>query len=66
MLQFKIPGMTCGGCAASVRKALGTVVGVESAEIDLSTRTVALTGSADREAVTDALTRAGFDPSFEA
>lgn len=66
MLQFKVPGMSCGGCAASVRKALGTVAGVETAEIDLAARTVALTGSADREAVAQALTRAGFEPSFEA
>jgi len=32
---LRISGMTCGGCAASVEKALRTVAGVESVKVDL-------------------------------
>ncbi len=33
---FKIDGMTCGGCASSVRKVLDAQPGVTGAEVDLA------------------------------
>ena len=32
---LNVTGMTCGGCVASVRKALGALPGVESVEVSL-------------------------------
>jgi len=61
MVAFKVPGMTCGGCAASVRKALGKVAGVEEVEIDLTSKDVRVTGAARAEDVRTAITNAGFD-----
>jgi len=61
MVAFKVPGMTCGGCAASVRKALGTVSGVEDVQIDVATKDVRVTGAPDSESLRKALTNAGFE-----
>ncbi|WP_448207066.1 heavy-metal-associated domain-containing protein [Azospirillum sp. sgz302134] len=61
MVAFKVPGMTCGGCAASVRKALGAVAGVEDVQIDLATKDVRVTGAPDAAALRDALDKAGFE-----
>lgn len=62
MVAFKVPGMTCGGCANAVRKALGAVGGVEGIEIDVPGKEVRLSGSADPAAVRKALSAAGFEP----
>lgn len=62
MLRFTIPGMTCGGCAASVRKALGAVEGVESVAIDLPSRSVEVAGRPVPAAIARALAAAGFEP----
>lgn len=61
MLAFKVPGMTCGGCVSSVRKALGAVSGVEGVEIDLATKDVRVEGSPDTAALRGALDDAGFE-----
>lgn len=61
MVAFKVPGMTCGGCAASVRKALGKVAGVDDVQIDLTSKDVRVTGAARAEDVRTAITNAGFD-----
>ncbi len=61
MMAFKVPGMTCGGCAASVRKVLGGVAGVEDVQIDVATKDVRVTGAPDAAALRKALSDAGFD-----
>lgn len=38
--EFTVQDMTCGGCAASVRKAVQQVPGVKGIEIDVPTRSV--------------------------
>lgn len=62
MVAFKVPGMTCGGCANSVRKALGAVSGVEDIQIDVPGKEVRLSGAADPAALRKALSDAGFEP----
>ncbi len=37
---LKVEGMTCGHCKQSVERALGTLAGVEKAEVDLAQGTV--------------------------
>ncbi|MCW2242845.1 heavy-metal-associated domain-containing protein [Azospirillum canadense] len=61
MLSFKVPDMSCGGCAASVRKALGTVEGVQEVEVDLATKDVRVAGSAKPDLVRAAIEKAGFE-----
>ena len=47
-LNFDISGMTCGGCAGSVKRALGTLPGVSHAEITLHPGSAAVTVDPDR------------------
>ncbi|MDN0073408.1 heavy metal-associated domain-containing protein [Crenobacter sp. SG2303] len=61
-VELKVDGMTCGGCVASVKKALGAVSGVQSVEVDLASGRVAVEGEAlDRQALDAAVEAAGFD-----
>ncbi|MBK3776154.1 heavy-metal-associated domain-containing protein [Azospirillum aestuarii] len=61
MVAFKVPGMTCGGCAASVRRALGAVAGVEDVQIDLDSKDVRISGAPSADALRTALEKAGFE-----
>ncbi|MCC6521879.1 MAG: heavy-metal-associated domain-containing protein [Polyangiaceae bacterium] len=56
---FKVEGMTCGGCAASVTKALEKL-GLH-AEVSLSARTAKVSGAFDDQEVRQAIEAAGFD-----
>ncbi|CAO3429989.1 heavy-metal-associated domain-containing protein [Azospirillum argentinense] len=61
MIAFKVPVMTCGGCAASVRRALGAVAGVEDVQIDLESKDVRVDGTPSADALRTALDKAGFE-----
>ncbi|MGY0712796.1 heavy-metal-associated domain-containing protein [Azospirillum argentinense] len=61
MIAFKVPGMTCGGCAASVRRALSAVAGVEDVQIDLESKDVRVDGTPSADALRTALGKAGFE-----
>lgn len=39
---FKVPDMVCGGCANSIRNALGKKEGIEQVEIDVDKKTVSV------------------------
>jgi copper chaperone len=58
-----IEGMTCEGCAASVRKALRGLGGLVSAEIDVASGAASLTFDQNHSAqvLRDAIEGAGFD-----
>lgn len=56
---FKVEGMTCGGCASSVKKALERV-GV-TAEVDPVQGLAKVTGQVDEAVVRKAVEAAGFD-----
>lgn len=45
-VSLKLPGMTCGGCAASVRAALVTVDGIENIKTDPATNSCTFTAPA--------------------
>ncbi len=60
----KIGGMTCGGCAGGVEKALGAVPGVEAVKADHVAGQAIVSGAdlADRQAeLRAAVENAGFD-----
>ena len=40
--KYQVTGMTCGGCAASVKNSLQTVAGVTSVEVSKATDTATI------------------------
>ncbi len=57
-----VPDMMCANCAATIRRVLTALDGVDDVEIDVEAKTVAVDGAADREALRAAVTKAGFTP----
>lgn len=55
-----VSGMTCGGCAGAVARALSAVPGVVEARVDLAKGRATVTGSAPAEDLLGALEAAGF------
>lgn len=55
-----VSGMTCGGCAGAVARALSTVPGVVAARVDLAGGLVTVTGTARAEDLLLAVQDAGF------
>lgn len=58
---YKVNGMACAHCKATVEKAVGAIAGVSSVAVDLPTGRVAVDGAYDPKAVAEAVTNAGFD-----
>jgi copper chaperone len=58
-VTYGVGGMSCGGCVASVTKAVEKL-GVTAA-VDLAAGTVTVRGAADEAAVKKAVEGAGFD-----
>lgn len=60
-LTYTVPEMTCGGCRRSVTDTLNRLPGVESVDIDLPSRRVAVRGQGiDDDTVRAAIADAGF------
>lgn len=61
--KLNIEGMTCGHCVAHVEKALSAVAGVSSAKADLESKCafVTLTQEVSDQALSDAVTEAGYE-----
>ncbi|MBF6164358.1 heavy-metal-associated domain-containing protein [Streptomyces gardneri] len=57
-----VTGMTCGGCATSVRTEIGRISGVESVAVDLAAGlvTVESANPVERTELTAAVERAGY------
>lgn len=58
---YTVEGMHCNHCKAAVEKAVGSLKGVSSAEVNLGAKTVTVTGTADADAVRKAVEQAGFE-----
>jgi len=56
------PEIVCGGCANSIKKALGNVAGVAEVDVDVATKNVTVKhdSNVSREKIVDALDRAGY------
>lgn len=56
------PEIVCGGCAGSIKKALGNVEGVKDVEVDVATKKVTVNHdeTVSREKIVDVLDRAGY------
>jgi copper chaperone len=62
MIEFQIPNMTCGHCAARVTQAIRTVAPEARMEFDLAAHRVTLDADEARETLAEALTEAGYPP----
>lgn len=61
MYELKVDGMTCGGCAASVKRALQALDANANVDVDLPSKTVKVDTAAQLEAVKNAVEDAGYD-----
>jgi copper chaperone len=60
MTELKITGMTCGHCQQSVKGALESVEGVQTADVDLATGTAQVEGNADVNTLVAAVEEEGY------
>jgi copper chaperone len=60
MLEVKVTGMTCGGCAKSVERALLRLDSSARVHVDLPSGRVQVDGKISREDAEKAITLAGF------
>jgi Cu+-exporting ATPase len=58
---YTVQGMTCGGCAKHVEKALRSVPGVTGVAVDLAQGTAAVDGTASFEAMAASVAAAGYE-----
>lgn len=60
---YAVPAIHCDGCAGNIEEALEPVEGVESASVDLASKTVRVRGTADDRLLRKVLTAAGYPPA---
>lgn len=58
---YRINGMTCNHCKASVEKAIGALDNIEDVVVDLGSKTASVKGNPDDEAVKKAVEEIGFE-----
>ncbi|MFN5234910.1 MAG: heavy-metal-associated domain-containing protein [Burkholderiaceae bacterium] len=61
MYELKVDGMTCGGCAASVKRAVQTLDANANVDVDLADKTVKVETAVQLDAVKSAIEDAGYD-----
>lgn len=61
MLNLKVEGITCGGCVASIKKALAVAAPRAEVTVDIPRGAVTITGDAERSKVVAAIENSGFD-----
>lgn len=59
MAQYKVSGMTCGGCANAVKSAIQTEAPGANVNVDLPTATISVDGASEAQ-VKKAVDDAGF------
>lgn len=59
--EYSIKGMACAHCKATVEKAIGSLQGVESLEVDLKSGKATVEGQVPSELVVEAVRLAGFE-----
>ena len=57
---YRVNGMTCGGCARSVARAITTRLPELGVDVDLRRGTVRITGEHEQEVIREAVEQAGF------
>lgn len=59
--SYNVRGMSCGGCAASVTRAIQAADGTAQVEVDLGRAMVVVKGTMSEDDVQNAVERAGFE-----
>ena len=62
MLVLKVPDMSCGGCAATITKAVKDVDPAATVEADLATKRVAIETGAAPDAILKAIRAVDYAP----
>jgi copper chaperone len=61
-LAYTVPGMSCEHCRSAISKEVGAVPGVESVDVDLTSKLVTVHGAGVSDAaVREAIDEAGYD-----
>jgi len=61
-ITYSVPGISCGHCRAAITAEVSAVPGVETVEVDLDTKLVAVTGeNLDDAALVAAIDEAGYE-----
>jgi copper chaperone CopZ len=58
---YRVQGMTCGGCAKHVEKALRSVAGVTGVAMDVAKGSATVDGDASFEAMAKSVAAAGYE-----
>lgn len=58
---WSVPGMTCDHCVRAISESVGAVDGVVGVDVDLTNKTVSVTGSAADAHVRAAIEDAGYE-----
>jgi copper chaperone len=66
MLRLKVEGITCGGCVASIQRALGAAAPGAKVSVDAAKGEVEVAGAAAKAVVVAAIEDAGFTVTGEA
>ena len=61
ILKLKVDGMTCGGCASKVKRAIEGINGVENVVVDHKTGRAVVDGHMNHDFVKNVVTEAGFE-----
>lgn len=60
MMKFNVPDLSCAHCVSTVTRAIKTLDAKARVEVDLASRTIATSASADAAAISQALAEAGY------
>ncbi len=63
MVELKVTGMTCNGCANSVKRAINRLDPNANVEIELETGLVRIEGAVQAEQAKESITKAGYGVS---
>ena len=63
MIEFEVQALSCGHCVRAVTEAVQEVDPGARVEVDLDRKKVSVQSGADRAALAQALTEAGYPPS---
>lgn len=58
---YSVPAISCDHCKHAIESEVAKVTGVDRAEVDVASKTVAVDGSADDAAIRAAIDEAGYD-----
>ncbi len=59
-MEITVKGMTCGGCAAAVKRAVQASAPDAEVQVDLRTGRVSVAGKAEHAKIAAAIVRAGY------